>query len=255
MVKTTARPIPRSRATTGLFLAGTDTNVGKTVATAALGIALRRTGVNVGVMKPVETGAPQNGMVSVSDAHRLRALLTPHANMALLNPYRFPAPVAPAEAARLSHTRIELTAILEAYQTLAIHHESMLVEGVGGVLVPLTHTEDVCRLIKLLELPCLVVSRTSLGAINHTRLTLMGLRQADIPIAGVLLNHTSADASRDAQLQTESTVAWIRRLSGVPVFGPLPFQADMDRHWEASVNVLAGDVTMRDVATMLRESG
>ncbi len=254
MVKTPGRPTQHSPAATGLFLVGTDTNVGKTVATAALGIALRRTGASVGVMKPVETGAAQDGLTAVSDARRLQALLTPHADMALLNPYSFHAPVAPAEAARLSHTRIELAAILEAYRTLAGHYEYMLVEGVGGVLVPLTDTEDVCSLVKRLELPCLIVSRTSLGAINHTRLTLMVLRQAGIPVAGVLLNHTSEDASRDAQLQTGSTVAWIRRLSGVPVFGPLPFQSDMNRHWEESINTLAGDATMRAVAKMVRES-
>ncbi len=252
MVKTTGTPSRPPRAAKGVFLTGTDTRVGKTVATAALAVALRRTGAGVGVMKPVETGSARDDTASVSDAHRLRTLCAPQENMALLNPYCFPAPVAPAEAARIAHTRIELPVILEAYRALADRHEYMLVEGVGGVLVPLTQTEDVRSLIALLGLPCLVVSRTGLGAINHTRLTLMGLRQSGIPVAGVLLNHTDADPSRDARIQTESTVASIRALGGAPVFGPLPFQTDMARRWADGVNVLADDAAMREVAKMVR---
>ncbi len=254
MVKTTGTPPRPSRATPGVFLTGTDTNVGKTVATAALAVALRRTGANVGVMKPVETGAARDGTSSVSDARRLRECCAPNESMELLNPYRFPLPVAPADAAHRAGAQIELPTILKAYRALAGRHDYMLVEGVGGVLVPLTHTEDVRSLIKLLELPCLIVSRTGLGAVNHTRLTLMCLREADIPVAGVLLIHTSADAGRDARLQAESTVSLIRTLSGVPVFGPLPFQADMALHWEKGVNALADDAVMRDVAKRVRNS-
>ena len=253
MVKTPNRPHRIPRAAKGLFLAGTDTNVGKTVATAALAVALRRTGGRVGVMKPVETGAAQEPVASASDARRLRDLCTPHENMELLNPYRFPAPVAPMAAAQRAQRHIELPVILNAYQTLAGRYDYMLVEGVGGVLVPLTPAEDVCGLIKLMDIPCLIVSRTGLGAINHTRLTLMGLRQSGIPVAGVLLNHTG-DAGGDAQIQTESTVALIRTFSDVPVFGPLPFQPDMALRWENGVNALADDAAMRDVAKMVRES-
>ena len=254
MVKAAGMPGRLPRTARGLFLAGTDTHVGKTVATAALAVALQRTGADVGVMKPIETGAARDSMTSVSDARRLRDMCAPQENMELLNPYCFPAPVAPIEAAHLSHARIELPVIRDAYRTLAGRHEYMLVEGVGGVLVPLTRTEDVCSLMTLLELPCLVVSRTSLGAINHTRLTLMGLRRSGIPIAGILLNHTSENTGRDARMQTESTVTLIRTLNDVPVFGPLPFQADMTVHWERGINALADDAAMRAVAKMVRES-
>ena len=253
-MKAAGLPHQPPRTAKGLFLAGTDTNVGKTVATAALAVALQRTGTDVGVMKPVETGSTRDAMTSISDAQRLRNLCTPQDNMELLNPYRFSSPVAPIEAAHLAQTCIELSVILDAYRVLAGRHDCMLVEGVGGVLVPLTRTEDVGSLIKLLELPCLIVSRTSLGALNHTRLTLMGLRQSGIPIAGVLLNHTSADDSRDAQIQRESTVTLIRTFSDVPVFGPLPFRPDMAFHWEDGISALADDTVMREVAKMVRES-
>ncbi len=250
MVNTTDSPHP-PRGAKGLFLTGTDTNVGKTVVTAALAVALHRAGANVGVMKPVETGSTRDGVAS--DANRLRALCAPHDNMALINPYHFPSPVAPADAAHHARTRIALPAMLEAYHTLASRHDYMLVEGAGGILTPLTHTEDIRSLIALLELPCLIVSRTALGAINHTRLTLMGLRQSGIPVAGVLLNHTSADTGHDARIQTRSTIALIRTLGEVPVFGPLPFQADMAVRWDDGINTLAQDSTIQAVVKMVRE--
>ncbi len=276
MVTTTGGTNPSPRAPKGLFVAGTDTRVGKTVVTAALAVALRRAGADVGVMKPVETGVVRDGdgdaVTPASDARRLRDLCAPGEDMALLNPYCFPSPVAPIDAARRAHGRIEMPVILDAYRTLAARHEYMIVEGAGGVLVPLTPTEDVRDLIKLTALPCLVVGRAGLGAVNHTRLTLMGLRQAGIPIAGVLLNHTAAAgtnvdatadtttaadttaADRDARLQTESTVELIRAFAGAPVFGPLPFQPAMAAHWEDGVNELAGHAAMREVAAMARRA-
>ncbi len=249
MVSTTNVP---AQSVKGVFIAGTDTNVGKTVVTAALGVALRQTGADVGVMKPVETRAARDATASVSDARRLRELFTPQERMESVSPYSLPAPIAPVEAARLAHTRIALHTILNAYRTLASRHEYMLVEGVGGVLVPLTQTQDVRDLIELLGLPCLVVSRTGLGAINHTRLTLRSLRESGIPIAGVLLTRTIAETNEDTRLQTATTATWIRTLSGVPVFGPLPFQPCMESQWETGIHRLANDATMREVAKMLR---
>ena len=158
--------------------------------------------------------------------------------------------MAPLEAARTSQQLIDVEAILDACQTLAMHHDYTLVEGVGGLLVPLTQTQDVRDLIKLLGFPCLIVSRTGLGSINHTRLTLMGLRQAGIPIVGILLNHT--DTTREEQ--QASTVRLIRELSDVPVLGPLPFQPHLHSRWKEGIMTLANHSTIREVARMVRES-
>ncbi len=239
----------------GVFIAGTDTNVGKTVVTAALGMALQQTGGTVGIMKPVETGtAPDE---PTSDGHRFKELFAPFKNVDVRSLYCFPPPMAPLEAARTSQQLIDVEAILDAYRTFAVHHDYMLVEGVGGILVPLTQTQDVRDLIKLLGLPCLIVSRTGLGSINHTRLTLMGLRQAGIPIVGILLNHT--DTTREEQ--QASTVRLIRELSDVSVLGPLPFQPHLRANtqirpyqWEEGIMKLANHSTIREVARMVRES-
>lgn len=232
----------------GVFITGTDTHVGKTVVTAALGLALQRTGDRVGIMKPVETGATPDD--TNSDGHRFRELFAPYKNVDVRSLYSFPQPVAPLEAARTAQQTIDVEAILDAYRTFAVHHDYLLVEGAGGILVPLTETRDVLDLIELLGLPCLVVGRTGLGSINHTRLTLMGLRKAAIPILGVLLNHTDTTPEE----QQVSTVKLIRELGDVPAVGSLPFQPHMNSQWERGIRTLANHSTIRDVARMVRGS-
>lgn len=240
----------------GLFITGTDTNVGKTVVTAALGMALQQTGCRVGIMKPVETGiAPDE---TTSDSHRLKKLfVAPYQNVDVRGLYRFSPPVAPLEAARTSQRFIDVEAILDAYRAFALHHDYLLVEGVGGILVPLTPTYDVRDLIKMVGLPCLVVSRAALGSINHTRLTLMGLRQAEIPILGILLNQTDTIPEE----QRASTVKLVRELSDVPVLGPLPFEPHLRANtrvrpyeWEDGIVKLSNHSAIQEVARMLQES-
>lgn len=243
-----APPIPK-----GLFITGTDTNVGKTVVTAALGLALQRTGVNVGVMKPVETGCTPDSRKSTSDGRRLRRLLVPKDPIELVGPYCFPSPTAPLHAARLARQTIDCHAILNAYHALAGRHEFMLVEGVGGILVPLTETRDVRALLVRLKLPCLIVSRTSLGSINHTRLTLLALRERCVPIAGIVLNHTVAASSPEERRQIESTVQLIRELSVVPVPDPLPFYADLAEQWDDHVKTLAKHSTIQGLCRRLTD--
>ena len=239
----------------GVFITGTDTNVGKTVVTAALGMALQQTGNTVGIMKPVETGTTPED--PTSDGHRLKKLFAPYNNVDVRGLYCFPSPVAPLEAARSSQQLIDVEAILNVYRTFALNHDYLVVEGVGGILVPLTQTRDVRDLVKLLDLPCLIVSRTGLGSINHTRLTLMGLRQADVPIIGILLNHTDTPQEE----QQASTVKLIREFSEVPVLGPLPFEPRLRAdtqvrpyQWEDGIMKLANHSTIREVARMVQES-
>ena len=237
----------------GLFITGTDTNVGKTVVTAALGLALRRTGVDVGVMKPVETGCTPDSRTSTSDGRRLHRLLVPEDPIGLVGPSCFPSPTAPLHAARLARQTIDCHAILDAYHALAGRHEFMLVEGVGGILVPLTETHDVRALLTRLNLPCLIVSRTSLGSINHTRLTLMALRERGIPIAGIVLNHAGAASTPEENRQIESTVQLIRELSGVPVPAPLPFYSELAGQWDTEIKRVAKDSTIQELCRTLTD--
>ncbi len=240
--------MPDQRLQPGIFITGTDTNVGKTVVTAALGLALQQTGAKVGIMKPVETGTtPDN---TDSDVRRLRNVFAPYRNVDVLNVSGFPEPVAPLEAARSARQVIDVDVILNACRERTVDRDYMLVEGIGGILVPLTETHDVRDLIGLLGLPCLIVGRTGLGSINHTRLTLMGLQEAGIPILGIVLNHMDITPKE----QQASTVKLIRELSDVPVLGPLPFQPRMNSQWEDCIRTLANHSTIREVARMVQEN-
>ncbi len=246
--------MPDQSLRSGIFITGTDTGVGKTAVTAALGLALQQTGGAVGIMKPVETGvAPDE---TTSDGYRLKQLFAPYGNVEVRGLYRFLPPVAPLDAARIARQVIDVEAIFAACHVFAAQRDYLLIEGAGGILAPLTPAHDVRDLIKRLDLPCLIVSRTGLGSINHTRLTLLGLRQADVPIFGILLNHTDAGSEE----QRASTVTLIRELSDATVLGPLPFEprlsANMQDHsqWEDGIRQLATHSTIREAARMVRES-
>lgn len=231
--------ISRSR---GVFITGTDTNVGKTVVTASLGLALQRNGNHPGVMKPVETGIGESGEDPEADGSRLHHLLSPHHPMDLITPYTFSAPLAPLDASRHVHQTIDFALIKDRYQELSKDCDFLLVEGAGGVMVPLTEQQSVRDLISFLKLPCIVVSRPTLGGVNHTLLTIQALRGLGISIIAIVLNPTrTPQSSGREQLQIESTVELIKELSGVPVVGPLPFEPLLANHWEEGVAKLAED--------------
>jgi dethiobiotin synthetase len=237
----------------GCFIAGTDTGVGKTVVTAALAICLARRGIGVGVMKPIETGVPVRGS-SLSDAERLQAGAEVDP-LELVSPYRFPAPLAPLAAARRAGTAITLDRILTAYRTLAARHPLMLVEGIGGVLVPIAPRSDLRDLIVRLKLPVLIVGRASLGGINHALLTIEALQHRKIPILGIVLNRSVRPAdSSESHAQEVSTIDLLKERSGVFVTGPLPYEGELDRAWETSLKRMARDPAIQALADLLERT-
>jgi dethiobiotin synthetase len=191
----------------GYFVTATDTGVGKTFVTAGLAAALRARGRDVAVFKPVQSGA------LVAD---------PSGDAALLGAdcvYAFRAPLAPLVAARAEGRQIELEPILERAQKLEQEHEILLVEGAGGLLVPLSDDLDVAGLAAALDLPLLVVARAGLGTVNHTLLTIEAARARGLEIAGVVLNGDSDESTRD-------NPALIETRSGVSVLARIPRLAD-----------------------------
>lgn len=236
--------------THGCFFTGTDTGVGKTVVTAALALYLKQRGLRVAVMKPIETGCSKENPFD-SDAERLRTAIKTDLPLDLVNPYRFSAPLAPLEAARADGVTIAIPRIASAFHTVANDHDFVLVEGVGGLMVPLSDTMDVRDLIASLRLPALVVGRTALGGINHALLTIGALRQRAIPVVGILLNQLLPTTNHE---QTESTVRLIRERSGVPVFGPLPYESACGLDWMAGVEKISQDPTIHSLAERLVQS-
>ncbi len=176
----------------GLFVTGTDTGVGKTFVTTALARALRAAGVDVGVMKPIETGVPAEGP---EDARALRIAAGVDDPLELVCPVRFALPASPEAAAKAEHRTVPLAAIRDAHQTLARRHAFLLVEGAGGLLVPIDAETDMADLARDFALPLLVVARPALGTVNHTRLTLEAARARGLPVLGVVISHASPAAA------------------------------------------------------------
>ncbi len=204
----------------GLFVTGTDTGVGKTEVSCALVAEARAGGLDLVAMKPAESGVTPG---EPSDSERLRAAAGGAGDPALVCPYRFAAPLAPAVAARLAGVEVRLELILDAARALAARHAALLVEGAGGLLVPLTARETYADLAVALGLPVLVVARAGLGTVNHTALTVEALRARRLAVAGVILNRTGpADDP-----SVPHNAAEIERLTGVPVLASLPYRADI----------------------------
>jgi dethiobiotin synthetase len=171
----------------GVFVTGTDTGVGKTLVACALARGLRARGLDVGVMKPVETGVGADGP---RDAHALReAAGSEQDPLELVCPFALALPAAPTVAAAAEGRTIGLETIRRAFATLAARHAYLVVEGAGGLLVPVTGDASMADVAGELGLSVLVVARARLGTINHTLLTLEAVRVRGLTIAGVVISH------------------------------------------------------------------
>lgn len=234
----------------GCWVIGTDTGVGKTVVTAALAACLKRRGRSIGVMKPVETGR-QSDWPGTSDAERLRASVLAQDEEDLIAPYRFPLPLSPLEAARQAGVAIRFERILKAWRTLAARYRCVLLEGAGGLLVPMTDKEDLADLVRLTGCPAVVVGRNALGGVNQAMLTLEALRARHIPIVGVMLNDGCESRNSTETAQRDSTVKLLRERAGVTVLGPLPYDASLERDWPERLRRLSQDPAIEALADLV----
>jgi len=210
----------------GLFITGTDTGVGKTVVTAALAIVLRRRGLDVGVMKPVATGCVRRreGLVS-EDAEFLAQAADAPESLDEIAPIRLAEPLAPTVAAARAGRPLDLDPMWAAWRRLSMAHEIMLIEGIGGILCPVTPTESVADLARRFGLPVLVVARPTLGTINHTALTVEAARARGLKVAGIVINRYDRDREDVAQLTAPDE---IQRVTGATVLGLVPDDKSTD---------------------------
>src|SRR3989339_495513 len=166
-----------------LFVTGTDTGVGKTYVTILLAKHLMLKGFDVGIMKPISTGSKKD-----DDARLLKKTLNLKDPLRLINPIHLKLPLAPYAAAKLLKKRLNLKKIFTAFEKLKKHHDIVIVEGIGGVLVPILKDYFVADLIKDMGISALIVARPGLGTINHTLLTIEALKARKIKIAGIVIN-------------------------------------------------------------------
>jgi dethiobiotin synthetase len=230
----------------GIFVTGTDTGVGKTIVAASIARYLRDQGVSVGVLKPVTSGALESGEKLVSeDAELLRWAAKCTSSDDDVSPYLLREPLAPSEAALRDGVTIRFERIRESFERLAAHHDFLVVEGAGGLLVPLADDLLVADLAKLLDLPLLIVARPDLGTVNHTLMTCECARSRGIEVLGVVINGQTEQPG-----QAESYAPrLIARLSGVPLLAVLRRYPGMDE--KSMVEKLASYLEEEPLATAL----
>ncbi len=200
----------------GLFITGTDTGVGKTFVTCGLAAALRAEGRRVAVMKPVETGCTPTaeGGLRAADAEILRLCAETDEAEEWICPVRFREPLAPKVAAARSGSRIDLARITSAFGELEARADIVLVEGAGGLLVPIVERTTMADLASMLGLPLVVVVGSKLGALNHTLLTFECARARRLQVRGYVINFPDAGAE---EVAAQTNVAELREWLGAPL--------------------------------------
>lgn len=212
----------------GYFITGTDTGIGKTVVTAAILRWLRMRGVNAATMKPVQTGAESRGgrMIAPDLAfHHVAANFAPPVeHLERMAPYLYEPACSPHLAARMAARYPDVERILACARGLEKLYDVLLVEGAGGVYVPLNESETMLDLMQRLGYPVILVARRGLGTINHTLLSLEALRHARLEVAGVIFNETGP-AEQDFIRQDNPRA--VEAFGRVPVLGNMDFLPEL----------------------------
>jgi len=204
-----------------LFIAGTDTDVGKTYITAGLAVVLRKMDVDVGVMKPFAAGSAQKKGYKSEDIEILSRAANTCDPENLVNPQFFPIPASPYTAWKKLKTKPKVSTILSSFKKLSKLHDMLLVEGMGGIMTPILKDYYIANLIKEMKIPTVIVTRSKVGTVNHTIMTVKMCEKYKIPIKGIIINNFEKGyAAKDLTSDLEN-------LTGVPVLGSIPFIKDM----------------------------
>ena len=209
----------------GIFITGTDTEIGKTVVAGGLAAALKAAGVNVGVMKPIASGGIEHkGSLVSEDAIFLKHAAQVDDALDLINPICLRHPLAPSVAAEIEGVSINLRQIDGAFAELCQRHEFIVVEGVGGIAVPICEEMLVADMAQHFQLPLLIVARPNLGTINHTVLTVEFARFHSLELRGIVLN---ASQEESKGLAEETNPKELERLTHLPILGTVPFDEQL----------------------------
>ncbi len=210
----------------GLFVTGTDTGVGKTLIAGAIARILTEQGLKVGVFKPIATGCHRSweGLVS-HDTEFLAHCANSNLSLSTITPVGYVTPAAPIVSAAQEARPINFDKIAAAYKDICQNSDLSIVEGIGGVRVPLTAEFDLLDLAVEFALPVVIVARPNLGTINHTLMTIDCIRAAELKIAGVVINNYSAS---EATVAENTAPEVITQCSGVNILSIVPFDEAVD---------------------------
>ena len=204
-----------------LFIAGTDTDVGKTYITAGLAVVFRKMGIDIGVMKPFAAGSTQKKGYKSEDVEILSRAAHTCDPENLVNPQFFPIPASPYTAWKKLKIKPRIPIVLSNFKKLTKLHEMVLVEGMGGIMTPILKDYFVTNLIKEMKIPTVIVTRSKVGTVNHTIMTIKMCEKYKIPVKGIIINDF------DKGYPVKDLTKDLQNLTGVPVLGSIPFIKDM----------------------------
>ena len=204
----------------GLMVTGTDTGIGKTVIAGAIAAWFRSQGARVGVLKPMASGCVRRreGLISEDAEFLAHSSDSPHP-LDVIAPIRFAEPLAPAVAAERLKETIDWTPVQRSLNAITRDSDVLVVEGVGGIMVPMDSKHTMLDVARWLNIPAVVVARPNLGTINHTILTVEALRRAEVSVAGVVINRYPAESPGTAE---ETNPRAIEKWGKVPVLCIVP---------------------------------
>jgi dethiobiotin synthetase len=220
-----------------IFITGTDTGVGKTAVACSLAAYLSlKEGRDVGVMKPFESGGEGSEQDMTGDAWALKAASGSPDDIRDINPYNFKAPLAPEVAAMRENADIDISRVMSVYRKLCARHDVVIVEGAGGILVPISQGYFYSDLMADMGAPVVIVARLTLGTINHTLLSCHYLKAIGATVSGVILN----DMTGEKDVASETNPALLEKYLKVPLLGIFPhmpglFERGIDREKLANI--------------------
>ena len=203
---------------TSLFVTGTDTDVGKTCVTASIVNYLLKMNVNVGVMKPFASGYKANTDSVSEDVEILMKYSGVNDPVTLVNPYYFEIPTSPYDACKQLNLEIDMSKVIDSYNELASIHDVVIVEGIGGLMTPLTKNYFVSDLISALGLNSIIVTGSKIGSVNHTMLTYEHAQQKNLNLNGFVINQNVSDGYELSNLRHQ-----IHDLTEQTIHGVIPY--------------------------------
>lgn len=224
------------------FVTGTDTGVGKTVITASIAASLRKRGIDVGIMKPIASGMPKKTGFKSTDVSLLYEASGVKDGEDMVNPVFLPVPASPYDATKILNVSIDMPLVFEKFQTLLKKHQMLLVEGIGGIMTPVTKNFHVADMIKAMGLEAIIVTRSTLGTLNHTIMTIRMCKEYQIPVKGMIVNYFD-EKGTPAEKNAPAT---LYEITEIPILGIIPFVKDYQK-LENMVNVVEKNVDLNSL--------
>lgn len=205
----------------GLFITATDTGVGKTLVSGAIANILTQKGKKIGVFKPVATGCKKiKGKFISEDAEFLAACIDNKIPTDIITSVKYKIPASPLACEMAESKKVDFEKILATYKQICRSTDFVIVEGIGGVKVPITRNFDVLDFAKALKLPIVLVARAKLGTINHTLLSIDAIRQKGLSLAGIIINGYDKKTKDFAE---KTNAAIIKKLGKVKILAIVPY--------------------------------